>query len=251
MDVDVDESSRIARDQSKLRKQVSKVIFARLGADAESEESQALDDSAPPKSPEDMLRAADAATNVGMGALDFEGDETPVVAVNRTLLEAYNAMWDAERELQIAEPGKALPYMHAALDAIQRARAAERLYLRGRPPVAIVDLDQVRLSGKRDDAAGGARVARAASDSSAARRSRRLDAALARLAADPGAAIDSLLLLRMDAIAPDPVLAAALGVAIDSLRAGRDATAAIARARRAAGGAPAPQRAGLGWDGAW
>jgi len=250
-DVLVAEAGSIAREQAKLRKQVSKVIFARLGADAESEESQALDDSAPPKTPEEMLRAADAATNVGTSALDFEGDETPVVAVNRTLLEAYNAMWDAERELQIAEPAKALPFMRAALDAIQRARAAERMYLRGRPPVAIVDLDKVRLAGKRDDAGGGSRAPRLAVDSSAARRVRRLDGALALLRANPAAAVDSLLLLRVDAIAPDPAFAAALGIAIDSLRAGHDATAAIARARRAAGGAPLAQRAGTPWDGAW
>ena len=245
------ESIRIARDQAKLRKQVSRVIFARLGQEAESEGSQALDDSAPPKTPEEMLAAADRATNVGTNALDFAGDETPVVAVNRTLLEAYNAMWDAERRLQVAEPGDALPYMRAALAAIQRARAAERLYLRGRPPVAVVDLAKVRLAGKRDDAAGTDRHPRAALDSSAARRTMRLDAALRLLASNPGAAVDSLLLLRVDAIAQDPALATALGVAIDSLRAGHDATAPLARARRIAAGAPAATQDGSRWDGAW
>jgi hypothetical protein len=55
----------------------------------------------------------------------------------------------------------------------------------------------------------------------------------------------------VDAIAPAPAFAAALGVAIDSLRVGHDATAAIARARRAAGGTPVTQRAGTRWDGAW
>ena len=247
------ESVRIGREQAWLRKQLSGFLFARLGASAQSEESQALDDSAPPKNetPDEMLRAADAATNAGAGALDFAGDETPVVAVNRTLLEAYNAMWDAERQLQVGEPGEALPYMRSALAAIQRARAAERLYLRGRPPAAVLDLAKVRLAGKRDDASGTARAPRPAIDSTAARRTRRLDAALALLATNAGAALDSLLLLRVDAIEQDPPLAAALGAAIDALRAGRAAAALLARARRAATGAPAAEHDGTRWEGAW
>jgi hypothetical protein len=246
----VSESRHIAKDQARLRKEVSRVIFARLGAGSESEESEGGDQSQT-MTPDQLLAAADSATNASGTALDFGGDETPVVAVNRTLLEAYNAMWDATIRLDVGEPAEALPFMRIALAAIQRARAAERLYLRGRPPVGVVDLTKVRLAGKRDDAAGTTRTPRSALDSTAARRARRFDRALALLAADPRAATDSLLLLRVDAIAQDPRFAAALGVAIDSLRGGHDATAALARARRAAAGAPAAEKDGARWEGAW
>jgi hypothetical protein len=246
----VSESRHIAKDQARLRKEVSRVIFARLGAGSESEESEGGDQSQT-MTPDQLLAAADSATNASGTALDFGGDETPVVAVNRTLLEAYNAMWDATIRLDVGEPAEALPFMRIALAAIQRARAAERLYLRGRPPVGVVDLTKVRLAGKRDDAAGTTRTPRSALDSTAARRARRFDRALALLAADPRAATDSLLLLRVDAIAQDPRFAAALGVAIDSLRGGHDATAALARARRAAAGAPATEKDGARWEGAW
>ncbi|MEO7823308.1 MAG: hypothetical protein ABIS15_06865, partial [Gemmatimonadaceae bacterium] len=47
---------------------------------------------------------------------------------------AYNALWEAVRSLQIAEPGPALPPMRVALAALDRARLANRLYLRGVPP---------------------------------------------------------------------------------------------------------------------
>jgi len=224
------------------------VIFARLGASAESEESQQLDDSAPPRTPDQLLAAADSATNAGATALDFEGDETPVVAVNRTLLEAYQAMWDAERRLQVVEPDSALPFMRAALAAIQRARAAERLYLRGRPPNAVVDVAHARLAGKREDAASATRAPRTALDTTATRRAQRFEAALVLPYAR--AVEDSLSVLRVDAIAQDPAFAAALGSLLDSLRTHGSLLVVLSRARRAAAGMPSPARAGA-WEGAW
>ena len=98
--------------------------------------------------PEQLLAAANAATQASAGATDFEGDETPVVAINRPLLEAYNAMWDASRALEVGEPGTALPPMRLALAAIQRARNAERLYLRGKAPVVVVDIEQGAARGQ-------------------------------------------------------------------------------------------------------
>ena len=200
--------------------------------------------------PDQLLAAADSATNQSAGTLEGEGDETPIVALNRPLLEAYNAMWDASTRLNTGEPGEALPYMRAALAAIQRARAAERLYLRGRTPPAVVDLQKVRLAGKRDDATAATRAPRNALDTTAARRVRRLNAALSLLGEHAQAAIDSLQLLRVDAIAHDPALAAALGPVIDSARTGGNSAAAIARARRVAAGAPAVERNGVNWEGA-
>src|SRR5690606_4310815 len=83
--------------------------------------------------PDAILRAAEAAANVDPTRnLDNHGDETPIVAINRPLLEAYNHMWRASGELETANPEAAIPWMERAIAALQAARAAERIYLRGR-----------------------------------------------------------------------------------------------------------------------
>jgi len=247
----VEESRRIGADQARLRKRVGDIIFARLG-EAESGEESGATMPRPSMTPEELLRAADEATaGEGAHALDFEGDETPVVAVNRPLLEAYNAMWAAGRELETGEPGAALPHMRTALAAIMRAREAERLYLRGRPAEVVVDLAKVRLAGDIDSASASARTPRARLSRSAAGRVERLDAALIALRTDPAAAVDSLALLRVDALAEEPRLARELAAAVDSLRAGKDATTPLARARRAAAGAPVVRAHASEWGGAW
>jgi hypothetical protein len=247
----VEESRRIGADQARLRKRVGDVIFSRLG-EAESGEESGATMPRPSMKPEELLKAAEAATSgEGAHALDFEGDETPVVAVNRPLLEAYNAMWAAGRELEVGEPGAALPPMRAALAAIMRAREAERIYLRGRPAEVVVDLAKVRLAGDIDSASAGMRAPRARLSSAAARRAARLDAALLMLRVDPAAAVDSLALLRVDALLETPRLAAQLAEAVDSLRAGKDATTPLARARREAAGAPVVRAHASEWGGAW
>jgi len=247
----VDESQRIGADQARLRKRVGDIIFTRLGESEGGEESGAEMPRAA-MTPEELLKAADAATALEGGhALDFEGDETPVVAVNRPLLEAYDAMWAAGRELEVGEPGAALPHMRAALAAIMRAREAERIYLRGRPAEVVVDLAKVRLAGDIDSASAAGRAPRARLSSSAAGRAARLDAALLALRADPAGAMDSLALLRVDALSDAPELAAELAAAVDSLRAGKDATAPLVRARRAAAGAPLVRARASEWGGAW
>ncbi|HET7551627.1 MAG TPA: hypothetical protein VFK04_10055 [Gemmatimonadaceae bacterium] len=247
----VEESRRIGADQARLRKRVGDVIFSRLG-EAESGEESGATMPRPSMKPEELLKAAEAATSgEGAHALDFEGDETPVVAVNRPLLEAYNAMWAAGRELEVGEPGAALPPMRAALAAIMRAREAERIYLRGRPAEVVVDLAKVRLAGDIDSASAGMRAPRARLSSSAASRAARLDAALLMLRVDPAAAVDSLALLRVDALLETPRLAAQLAEAVDSLRAGKDATTPLARARREAAGAPVVRAHASEWGGAW
>jgi hypothetical protein len=249
----VKESQRIGSDEARLRQHIGEIVFARLGGSPQTEDAGGNNASAH-MTPDQLLAAANAATQASAGATDFEGDETPVVAVNRPLLEAYNAMWDASRSLEVGEPGAALPPMRAALAAIQRARNAERLYLRGKAPTVIVDIAKVRLAGKRDDAGSSSRVPRVALDSSSERRAQRFDAAVSALASNPAAAIDSLLALRVDALDSAPELAGALAPAIDALRAGHDATGALVRARRiAAGGSVArvePSRA-AGWSEAW
>lgn len=247
----IEESRRIGTDQARLRRRVGDIIFERLGNSESGEESSGTSPRAA-MTPEELLRAANAATaGESAHALDFEGDETPVVALNRPLLEAYNAMWAAGRELETGEPDDALPHMRVALAAIMRARDAERLYLRGRAPAVVVDLAKVRLAGKIDSASARGRTPRARLSSSSATRAARLDAALLLLPSNPSAALDSLVLLRVAALADAPRLAADIGAAVESLRAGKDASAPLLRARRTAAGAPVTRTNAGEWGGAW
>ncbi len=236
----VAESRRIGRDQARLRKQVSDIIFSRLGDDADGEHfhgdghGHAENDSlgSGPLTPEQLLKAAERATQISGAPTDFEHDETPVVAINRPMLEAYNAMWDAGRALDGGEPRKAIPPMYVALAAIQRARSAERLYLRGTPPRVVVDLARVRLTGK-DKGTPGARTPRLATDAARRPLLARFARALDVLARDPGAGVDSLIVLRLAVAESRPAAASALEGAIGELRGSRDATASLLRARRA------------------
>ena len=280
------ESRAIGRDQTRLRKRVGDIIFARLGNNPSGEEGRDPDDD--PASADTsvradsasrdaarraatragrpareiaaadsadsaraaLLRAASAATGNGDEILDFEGDETPVVAINRPLLEAYNAMWEASRELDQGETARALPPMRRALAAIQRARQAERIYLRGKAPTVVVDLARVRLTGK-DTGAASTRVPRQPVDPGAARRAERLAAAIELASRTPAAAIDSLVLLRVESLDAAPRLAAAIADALDAMRNGRDATTLLARARRVADGTVRGAGRLGAWSGVW
>ncbi|MFN2397414.1 MAG: hypothetical protein ABR543_02035 [Gemmatimonadaceae bacterium] len=253
----VSESRRISVDQTRLRRRVAEIIFTRLGEDnsAEDEEVPGEVPAGGVLTPEELLRAAEEATDrSGAEAIDFSEGESPVVAINRPLLEAYNAMWGANRELDSGEPGRALPHMRAALAAIQRARQAERIYLRGRAPTVIVDLARVRMTGSRDGLAPRMpRTPRTATERIRFERERRFGIAV-RLLEDSlmhAAAIDSLLLLRIDAAGDTPALAAAIGKVIEILRSGHSATSALAAARRTLAGEPASSSNIAQWGGAW
>ncbi|MEZ4413861.1 MAG: hypothetical protein R2910_12810 [Gemmatimonadales bacterium] len=222
------ESRAIAKDQAALRRQVATIIFHRLGGEASAEESGDADTA--PLTPEELLAAAEQATEQNENALDFAEDETPVVAVNRPLLEAYNAMWVAGRELEQGQPGRALPPMREALAAILRARAAERIYLRGRPPVAVVDLARVRLAGKLTDVHPSPAHGQPVESGSVAALLDRFTLAVDAL--PRSAAVDSLAVLRLDAMRALPEFAAALDRALVALQSGRDATDALLAARR-------------------
>lgn len=235
------ESQRLGADQARLRKQVSDIIFARLGDNPSGEHAHyagdghehSAQDLATQNTPEAVLKAADAATGGANVLLDSHGDETPVVAVNRPLLEAYNAMWDATRALQGGTPREAIDPMRRAVAAIQRARAAERIYLRGTPPAAVIDLEKIRLTGT-DSAHAEARRAVSALPSPERRLAERVLRAMTLIGGEGGAALDSLRLVRLDALSSSPALASALNDAIGALERGRDATAALLRVRRAA-----------------
>ncbi len=156
---------------------------------------------------------------------------------NPNLTSAYNSLWEAVRSLQIAEPGPALPPMRAALKALDRARVANRLYLRGAPPKIVVDIQRVRLTGK-DKGVSSVRTPRSFADSLRVRLSTRFNAALDLIQSQPARAIRDLALIRVDAISTLPGFAAALADAADAMRTGRDATLPLLRARRALDGSP-------------
>jgi len=164
-----------------------------------------------------------------------EGDDSPVIGINKPLLEAYNAMWDAGRALEQADPRAAIPHMRVALAAIERARAASRLYLRGKPPTVILDLARIRLAGK-DTGVTNSRSARRALPPGAAAREARLLAAAELATGDPSAAHDSVAVLRLESLADAPEFARALATVVEGLRNGGEITDAFVRARRVLGG---------------
>lgn len=229
-----DESRRIAREQTQLRKRVGEVIFVRLGEDGAEHGDEHGGE----------VAGEDAQFAGAVRMLESEGDESPVVAINRPLLEAYNHMWRATTELETANPGAAIPWMERAIEALQRARAAERIYLRGRPPRVVVDIAKVRGTGK-ESGTSNVRVPRAPVDAPRAERLARFDIALGIVATDPAAAADSLLLLRLTVPPRDREVARALDAAAAQMRRGGDVTDGLRRARRALAGVPFG-RSGLG-----
>ena len=231
----VSESRKLAGDQVRLRKAIGNLVFSRLEGEDSGEHAHSADDGhehgVSMEQGKLVLSASGAAAPMTDGA---QGD-SPIVAINKPLLEAFNAMWDAASALEIAEPKNAISHMKLALAAIERARSAERIYLRGRPPVVIVDVAKVRLVGK-DTGQTNTRAAREVlSLKEVARESRLLSAALL-LTRDADAGRDSLALLRLESLTDAPRFAAALSDALEVVRRGGDLTAALIRARRAIGG---------------
>jgi hypothetical protein len=165
---------------------------------------------------------------------------------------AYQALADAAGKLNVADTRAALGPELVALRVLDRARVAKRIYLRGAPPTIVVNTERVRLTGTEKAHAtprppGPARDTAAMTAIAAVARLE----AIARLAdSAPAAAADSVTLLRADVVGTWPAAGAALGESAAALRAHRDASAALARARRAIVGPArvdaAPPRA---WDG--
>jgi hypothetical protein len=153
------------------------------------------------------------------------------------LAEAYKTLWEAVRSLKIAEPTLALPPMRAALKALDRARLANRLYLRGLPPRIIVDIQRVRLAGK-EKGSPNTRSPRSFADSTRVRLSARFGAVLDLIEKQPARAITELSLMRVDALSSVPDFATALGEVTDAIRSGKDATLPLLRARRSLNGLP-------------
>lgn len=216
----VESSGRIGVDQASLRKRVYDIVYGHEEAG---------------------------------GTTGVEGDDQeldPQLVINRDLKEAYDAMWDAERALMVGDVTPALPSMQKALRALDRARLANRLYLRGRPPRVIVNIEKVRLVGK-DKGASNTVAPRSRADTAAEQQRRSFDHALDLARSDPAAFSDELIRLRAEAASTNAALSAALGDAADAIRAGRDATPALVRARRALSGSVHVGDAATPWVGAW
>lgn len=235
-DVLRDESRKLARDQGRLRQAVGDAVFQRLTGEAGGEHSHSADDGH--DHGVEAIGGKLALSGVNSQGMLEEGDDSPVIAINKPLLEAYNAMWDAGRALEQSDPHAAIPFMRIALEAIERARAASRLYLRGKPPAVILDLAKIRLAGK-DTGSVNVRTARDMLPPTAAVREARLLAAARLTMRDPLAARDSLALLRLESLNDAPAFADALAALLTLYRADSttvDLTDAFVRARRVLGG---------------
>jgi hypothetical protein len=160
-----------------------------------------------------------------------------VVAVNKPLLEAYNAMWSAGTELEIGEPVARFRTC-VGLAAIQKARQAERLYLARSAPQVVIDISKSRLKGKDKG-----RVEARRALTSSIRRVTRASVVSPRSSSwrrAIRARRSTRCLLRIDALGDEPAFAAALSDAASAMRRGKsgEASTALTRARRALAGSP-------------
>jgi hypothetical protein len=222
-------SGEIGDLEDRIRKRVQEILYEIEGAGDEGAESASPDPTA-----------------------TLEGEESDQVRAvhNPDLVEAFNALWEAVRSLQIAEPEPALRPMRVALKALDRARLANRLYLRGTPPRVVVDLARVRMTGKEKGAAS-VRTPRSSADSARAVLERRFNHAVELLQSRPSDAVRAFTLLQVDALSVSPPLATSLGEAISAFRRGSDATVPLLRARRLLAGDPASASGLPSWSGGW
>lgn len=166
------ESEMIAAQQARLRGRVADLIYSRsMGADDDHAEElplarggadrreggaaagDSLSDEERERRMQAVLEAASRATGTGtLEELGHDHDRDPSLFVNLPLIPAFNAMYEAERELRMGAPDASLPHQYRALEILQRVREAERIYLRGRQTVAPVDVAAARGTGKLDDA---------------------------------------------------------------------------------------------------
>ena len=226
----VKRSTEIGDLEDRIRKRVHEILFEQEGGE-EADAGAAAPEAA--GIPEDHAHSEEA-----------------VPMHNKDLLEAYNALWEAVRSLQIAEPEPALPPMRVALKALDRARLANRMYLRGLPPKVVVDLARVRMTGK-EKGSGSVRTPLTPADSARLRIERRFEDAIGMIESRPADAIRAFTLVQVEALSSSPGFASAIGEAVDAMRKGRDATLALLRARRVLSGNPHSQPGLPAWSGSW
>jgi hypothetical protein len=139
------EAGRIAHEQARLRQRIGDQIYVRAtGGLQDPDDDFGADE---PHEPEDIGQS-------------HTHDEFMTIDVNRPLMDVYNAMWSAERELRLIRPGDALPHERQALDLLQALRQAERVYSRAPQRAPPVDVAAARGTGRLVDAEPAARTAR-------------------------------------------------------------------------------------------
>jgi hypothetical protein len=212
-------ASAIAFDQERLRDRVHSIVFpGHEHADESPMEGEPPDHADPPD------------------------------PVNADLRIAYDAMWEAGRELRVASPETAIPPMRTALDALDRARMANRVYLRGGTPRIVVDLQRVRLTGT-ERGRSSVRSPRAAENDRARILAERLGAVASDSSMAAAARANALNEIRVEALSVSPRAAAPLADATAALRAGREPGESIAAAMAELTGEPLVRERPAPWSG--
>ena len=173
-----------------------------------------------------------------------------VFDANPLLAEAHEALWEGARALYIAETGEALPPLWAALALLEEFALAERYYFRGQPPELLVNLGRVRLQGT-DTGYAEPRVRRPVSGELREEMLERYTRSVQFLETAPDSAVNTLMLMQVDALREYPDLASFLGEAINAIRDNEDASAPLADVRRSLEGETIVRRTLTSWSAMW
>jgi hypothetical protein len=163
------------------------------------------------------------------------------------LREASFALRDGLTELRVARTGSALPHLHRASRALDAYRVAARYYARGRVQDVVVNTARARLAGRDSGRAGAGEPRPPLAGAEVLRRA--YADAVRELPAHRGRAAERLTVVLVDALRADTALAATLGDAVSALRAGRDASPALLRARHILFGAAVVRDSLPRWNG--
>ena len=169
---------------------------------------------------------------------------------NPLLAEAHEALWEGARALYIAETGEALPPLWAALALLEEFALAERYYFRGQPPELLVNLGRVRLQGT-DTGYAEPRVRRPVSGELRQEMLEHYTRSVHFLETAPDSALNTLMLMQVDALREYPDLASLLGEAIDAIRDDEDPSAPLADVRRYLEGETIVRRTLTSWSAMW
>ena len=173
-----------------------------------------------------------------------------VFDANPLLAEAHEALWEGARALYIAETGEALPPLWAALALLEEFALAERYYFRGQPPELLVNLGRVRLQGT-DTGYAEPRVRRPVSGELREEMLEHYTRSVQFLETAPDSAVNTLMLMQVDALREYPDLATLLGAAINAIRDNEDASAPLADVRRYLEGETIVRRTLTSWSAMW
>jgi hypothetical protein len=181
--------------------------------------------------------------------MDTESTERPV-PVTSTLKQAVDALGQASRDLDVADPRSALPEMYKAYRALQSYRTFRRYYLRGATRPIIVDIQRVRLTGKTKGAAAPMNP-RTVASSSRDRMRLEYSAAIEQIRSAPGKAVTMLAMIRVESLKQYPALASAIEEALSAIGRGGDVTSPLLKVRRLLEGVPVRTDSLPAWSGGW